>query len=207
MGIWFFDYVHLVFSIIDINKKIQLLGKGLDAISHRNDTLLPILLNHKSFYHQQIGEYDSSLYFADSLLSVSRFQQDTSLLAKAFYRKSIAYRFQGNQIEEFRNAFNSCNLYKSINDSLNTAKRALEMSIVQSNFTDFEESQVSATEVLKYLSTIKDSVTISGAYNVIAIAYNHQGIYTDAIKEYKNALRFSTLKIDSISYYNNMAIV
>jgi len=191
----------------DIKKKLQLLGKGLDAISHRNDTLLPILLNHKTFNHQQLGEYDSSLYFADSLVSVSRFQKDTSFLAQAFYRKSIVYRFQGNQIEEFRNAFNSYNLYKKINDSLNTAKRALEMSIVQSDLTDFEGSQVSATEVLKYLSTIKDSVTISGAYNVIAIAYNHQGIYTDAIKEYKNALRFSTLKIDSISYYNNMAIV
>lgn len=81
------------------------------------------------------------------------------------------------------------------------------MSIVQSDLTDFEGSQVSATEVLKYLSTIKDSVTISGAYNVIAIAYNHQGIYPDAIEEYKNALRFSTLKIDSISFYNNIAIV
>jgi len=191
----------------DINKKIQLLGKGLDAISNRNDTLLPILLNHKTFNHQQIGEYDSSLYFADSLGRVSRFQQDTSFLARAFYRKSIVYRFQGNQIEEFRNAFNSYNLYKRIHDSLNTAKRALEMSIVQSDLTDYEGSQVSATEVLKYLSTIRDSVTISGAYNIIAVAYNHQGIYPDAIEEYKNALRFSTLKIDSISYYNNMAIV
>lgn len=41
------------------------------------------------------------------------------------------------------------------------------MSIVQSDLTDFEGSQVSATEVLKYLSTIKDSVTISGAYNIM----------------------------------------
>src|SRR5680860_878387 len=188
-------------------EKIGSLNKGLAVVKNRRDTLLPILLNHKAFYHQQIGEYDSSLYFSNRFVRVSRFQQDTSLLAQAFYRKSIVYRFQGNQIEEFRNAFNSYNLYKRIHDSLNTAKRALEMSIVQSDLTDYEGSQVSATEVLKYLSTIKDSVTISGAYNIIAVAYNHQGICPDAIEEYEHALRFSTLKIDSISYYNNMAIV
>jgi len=192
---------------IDINKKIRLLGRSLDTISNRSDTLLPILLNYKTFYHQQIEEYDSSMYFADSLVRVSQFQKDTVLQAQAFYRKSIIHRFQGNQIEEYKNAFKSYFLYKKINDSLNTAKRALEMAVIQSHLTDFEGSQASATEVIKYLSTAKDSVTISNAYNMIAIAYKKQGIYAAALEEYENALRFSTLKSDSLSYYHNIALV
>lgn len=85
----------------DKQEKIRLLNKALRAIEDNRDTLLPELLDFKIYYHNSLKEYDSSLFFTDSLERVATFQKDTSELAKAFYRRSKVKYFTWRSRRKF----------------------------------------------------------------------------------------------------------
>ncbi|MFN4762699.1 tetratricopeptide repeat protein [Gillisia sp. Q332] len=191
----------------DIRFKIQNLNQALSRLQNKKDTLQPLLLDYKIYYHNQLKEYDSALFFADSLLRLASFQKDTKRIALAFYRKAINNRDLDNQEAVFKNFFKARQLYLQLGDSTKAARRGLDMAVAQSRMQDYTGSQESATEALQYLREGKDNQYLSGAYNIIAITYSNQGFYKDAIKEYKNALRFSTKLEDSLIYQNNIGLV
>ncbi|PKD19736.1 hypothetical protein APR41_15475 [Salegentibacter salinarum] len=190
-----------------IPHKISFLNKGLEKIQQESDTLLPILLDYKIYYHNRLKEYDSSLVFADSLKRVANFQKDTNWIALSFYRKAVINRYLDNQETVFKNAFESRKRYLQLRDSTKAARRSLEMAIAQSRMQDYTGSQESATEALRYLNEEKDTQYLCSAYNIIAIAYRNQGFYKDAIKEYQNALHYAQDLEDSLTYHNNIGLV
>ena len=190
-----------------IPQKIFFLNEGLQKVQQKSDTLLPLLLDHKIYYHNRLKEYDSALFFADSLERVANFQKDTNWIALSFYRKAVINRYLENQEGVFKNAFESRKRYLQIGDSIKAARRTLEMAIAQSRMQDYTGSQESATEALRYLNKEKDAQYLSSAYNIIAIAYRNQGFYKDALKEYQNALHHATNLEDSLTYQNNIALV
>ncbi len=191
----------------DIKVKIQHLNQALSKLQNKNDTLQPILLDYKNFYHIQLKEYDSALFFADSLLRLATFQKDTKRIALVFYRKAIIYRDLDNQEAVFKNFFKARQLYLQLGDSTKAARRGLDMAVAQSRMQDYIGSQESATEALQHLREGKDNQYLSSAYNIIGITYRNQGFYKDAIKEYKNALRYANSLGDSLVYQNNIGMV
>lgn len=188
-------------------QKISFYNKALARIQQNSDTLHSLLLDHKIYYHNRLKEYDSSLFFADSLRRVATIQNDTSRVALAFYRKAVINRYLDNQPAVFKNAFESRQRYLQLGDSTKAARRSLEMAIAQSRMNDYTGSQESATEALRFLDPDKDREYFSSAFNVIAIAYREQGFYNDALKEYENALRHAENLEDSLTYQNNIALV
>jgi hypothetical protein len=191
----------------DIKVKIQLLNQALSKLQNKKDTLLPLLLDYKNFYHIKLKEYDSALFFADSLLRLATFQKDTKRIALVFYRKAIINRDLDNQEAVFKNFFKARQLYLQLGDSTKAARRGLDMAVAQSRMQDYIGSQESATEALQHLREGKDNQYLSSAYNIIGITYRNQGFYRDAIKEYKNALRYSNSLEDSLVYQNNIGMV
>ena len=194
-------------SVPEDKEKLVFLNKGLAAVSNEKDTLLPYLLDFKIYYHKEIKEYDSALYFSDKLIEIAQFQKDTHYEAMAYYRRAFVY--ENLQIEEkrFENQFRALQLFLKIKDSSMAGASLSDMAISQSQMTDYTGSQESATEALKYLNKNKDFAGISSAYNSIAIAYRQQGFYEDALTEYQNAIRYSTNLGDSLGHLNNMALV
>jgi len=194
-------------SVPEDKEKLVFLNKGLAAVSNEKDTLLPYLLDFKIYYHKEIKEYDSALYFSDKLIEIAQFQKDTHYEAMAYYRRAFVY--ENLQIEEkrFENHFRALQLFLKIKDSSMAGASLSDMAISQSQMTDYTGSQESATEALKYLNKNKDFAGISSAYNSIAIAYRQQGFYEDALTEYQNAIRYSTNLQDSLTHLNNMALV
>ncbi|WP_286760471.1 tetratricopeptide repeat-containing sensor histidine kinase [Salegentibacter sp. UBA1130] len=190
-----------------IPRKIFLLNEGLQKVQQKSDTLLPLLLDYKIYYHNRLKEYDSALFFADSLERVANFQKDTNWIALSFYRKAVVNRYLENQEGVFKNAFESRKRYFQIGDSIKAARRTLEIAVAQGRMQDYTGSQESATEALRYLNKEKDAQYLSSAYNIIAIAYRNQGFYKDALKEYQNALHYATNLEDSLTYQNNIALV
>lgn len=188
-------------------QKISFYNKSLQKFEKDSDTLLPLLLDHKIYYHNRLKEYDSALFFADSLKRLATSQKDSSWLALAFYRKAVINRYQGNQEAVFENAFKSRQHYLQLKDSSKAARRSLEMATAQSRMQDYIGSQETATEALGYLNSREDIEYLSSAYNIIAIAYRNQGFYEDAIKEYQNALRYASNFEDSLAYQNNIGLV
>ncbi|MGY5851466.1 tetratricopeptide repeat protein [Salegentibacter sp. F14] len=192
----------------DVTKvKIQYLNQSLSKLLNKKDSLYPLLLDNKIYYHNQLKEYDSALIFADSLQQVATLQKDTNRLALAFYRKGVINRYLDNQEEVFNNAFEARKRYLQLGDSTKAARRSLEMAIAQSRMQDYTGSQESATKALRYLNKEKDGQYLSSAHNIIAIAYRNQDFYKDAIKEYQSALRYAQSLKDSLSYQNNIGLV
>lgn len=188
-------------------EKIEHLNSALLAIENRRDTLLPLLLDYKVYYHNNLKEYDSSLYFADSLIGVAEFQKDTANLALGYYRKAKINSYKQDQEAVFSNNFEARRYYLAIKDSSNAGRRTLEMAIAQSRSGDYAGSQETATEAFRLLNREKDSRYLSSTHNVIAMVYHEQNFYDDAVKEYQNALALSSSINDSLSILNNLALV
>jgi len=194
-------------SVPEAKEKLDFLNKALAAVSNEKDTVLPHLLDFKIYYHDQIKEYDSALYFTDKLIEVAQFQKDTHYEAMAYYRKAFIYKDLKIEEKNFENHFKAVQFFLKINDSSMAGASLSDMAISQSQMTDYTGAQESATEALKYLNKNKDFAGISSAYNSIAIAYRQQGFYEDALTEYQNAIRYSTNLEDSLGHLNNMALV
>ena len=188
-----------------IQGKLSDFNKALQVIKSEKDTLITDVLDYKIYYHNRIKEYDSSLYFSDSLINSAKIQQDSGQIAKGYYRKSIVYRYLNQYDKQFENAFKASKLELSIGDTSSAGRRLSEMAFAQSLMTDYIGAQESATEALKYLSGA-DSSFISNSYNTIATAYRNQGFYQDAVKEWRNALKYATNTRDSLSNLNNIAL-
>ncbi|WP_373520856.1 tetratricopeptide repeat protein [Aquiflexum sp.] len=183
------------------------LNLALESVESSHDTLIPLLLDYKIYYHSSFREPDSAFYFSDSLISWAIKKKDTVNLALGQYRKSRVHFQLGDHEQVFRDAFESRRLSLLIGDSTSAGQRSLEMSLAQSRLGDHTGSQESATEALRFLNNNKDSLYISSAYNNIAISYRLQDFYDDAEKEYLNALKFASRKSDSLVYLNNLALV
>lgn len=189
-----------------ISAKIRDLNQSLAKLRNKKDTLYPLLLDYKIYYHNRLDEYDSALFFADSLERLATFRKDTNWTALAFYRKAVINRYLDNQEAVFKYAFEARKQYLQLGDSTKAARRSLEMATAQSRMQDYNGSQESATEALRFLNE-KDSNYLSSAYNIIGIAYRNQGFYNDALKELENALSYANNTQDSLVYRNNLGLV
>lgn len=191
----------------DKDEKLLLMNRALTRVADHRDPLLLKILSQKIYLHNTLGQYDSSLYYADELIKFSGLQSDTLYLAKGYYRKSRIFSYLKNPEESFRNAIESKKFYLAVGDSSQVGRRLVEMAIALGHLGDYSGSQENATESLSYLDGKKDSLYLSSAYNRIAISYRKQKLYDYAIEEYKNALRFVSSAKDSIIILNNIANV
>ena len=190
----------------DPREIISHLNNSLNSVKDQKDTLLPLLLDYKIYYHSNLKEYDSAFYFSDSLINWAGSVKDTSSLALGFYRKSRVHFQLKDHEEVFKNAFEARRISLLSGDSTSAGQRSLEMSLAQGRLGDQAGSQESATEALRFLDSRKDSLYISSAYNNIAISYRLQGFHNDAVKEFRNALRFSTTAADSLKFLHNIGL-
>jgi len=189
----------------ETREKISNFNKALQSIHHKSDTLIPDILDYKIYYHVTLKEYDSSLYFSDSLINIAKTQKDSGYIAKGFYRKSSTFRALNQNEKQFENAYATREIYLKIGDTANAGRRTVEMAIAQSQLTDYTGAQQTATEALEYLEE-DDSEYLSSIYNTIATTYRSQGLYNDAANEWRNALKYASTTRDSLSNLNNIAL-
>ncbi|MGI0108079.1 tetratricopeptide repeat-containing sensor histidine kinase [Salinimicrobium sp. WS361] len=190
----------------DPHKKLEFYNKGLDAVTDKKDTSLVALLDGKVFAFLRLGEMDSVPLWIDSLITTARFQGDLFYEAKGYFRKSQIFR-NNNPEEQFRNAFYSRNLYLKYGDTSMAGRRSLDMANAQLGLGDIVGSQETATEAIKYLDHTRDANYVSSAYNVLGLSYGTQRLFSEALKEYKQALRYAVDREDSISYLHNIALL
>ncbi|MHA6281369.1 tetratricopeptide repeat protein [Salinimicrobium sp. CAU 1759] len=190
----------------NIEKKLGLYNKGLAAIKDKRDSSLVALLDGKIYAYTRLGIEDSIDFWIDSLISAAEFQGDLFYQAKGYYRKSWSFQ-NVNPEEQFRNAYYSRNLYLKYGDTSLAGRRSLDMAHAQYGYGDFAGSQESAIEALKYLDAENDPHYVSSAYNVLGLTYGEQKLYSEALKEYNNALRYAVNRKDSLSYLHNIALL
>lgn len=199
-------YYLLGLETSDPDAKLNLYNKGLKAIKDPGDTSLVALLDGKVYAFLRLGRKDSIEFWIDSLITAAEVQGDLYYQAKGYYRKSEIYR-KRNPEKEFRNAYYSRNLYLKYGDTTFAGRRSLDMANAQYGFGDFAGSQETATEALAFLDYERDRNYVSSAHNVLGLAYGAQGLYSEALKEYKQALKYAVDRKDSLSYLHNIALL
>ncbi len=181
--------------------------EGIRLGKINNDTIKFYLLDGIIHSFNKLKEYDSSMAYSERMIRQAGKSENTYFEALGYYRKATVYRNLNNSEEAFRNYFLSRQRFLSVGDSIRAGKRSLEMANAQARMADYVGSQENATTALRLLSRDKDSAFISSAYNLIAISYSNRGFPKDAIREYKNAMKYSASLEDSLSYLNNIALV
>ncbi len=190
----------------DPQEKLDLYNKGLRAIEDKRDTSLVALLDGKIYAFLRLGQNDSLQVWIDSLITTAEMQGDLFYQAKGYYRKSEIFRRKDPE-EQFRNAFYSRNLYLKYGDTSFAGRRSLDMANAQLGLGDYPGSQETATEALKYLDHDRDPHYASSAHNVLGLSYAAQGLYSEAHKEYQEALKYAIDRQDSLSFLHNIALL
>lgn len=190
----------------DLEEKLRLYNAGLEAVKSKKDTNYVALLEGKAYALQAQGDYEGSEKWVKELIKAAEFQKDTYFLAMGYYR-NYKIDLRRNDLEQaFKNAFIARQLNLSMGDTAPAARRSFDLAHVQIDMGDYPGSQESAAEALQYLNPQKDSIFISAAHNLIGLAYMDQGFNEDAIKEYRNALKFAARERDSLTFLHNIAI-
>lgn len=199
-------YYLLGLETSDPREKLDFYNKGLEAIKDKRDTSLVALLDGKIYAFLRLGQTDSIPLLIDSLISTAQIQNDLYYEAKGYYRKSESFR-RKNPEEQFKNAYLSRNLYLKYGDTTLAGRRSLDMANAQLGLGDFAGSQETATEALRYLDQERDPHYVSSAHNVLGLSYGAQRLYSEALKEYQEALKYAQGPGDSLSYLHNIALV
>lgn len=192
----------------DLQEKLEWYDKGIKAVTQVRDTNLVALLDGKIYALQGLGHAEQSEKWIDSLIEVAKLQKDTFYQAKGYYRMSTLKGAQEDYQSQFRYAFIARQLNLEDGDTSMAARRSFDMANAQMALGDYPGSQESAAETIEFLKlkTGADSIFLSAAHNLIGLAYMDLGYNEDAIKEYKNALRYSARPKDSLTFLHNIAI-
>ncbi|SDE46460.1 tetratricopeptide repeat-containing sensor histidine kinase [Cellulophaga baltica] len=191
---------------ISLKEKRQAINKVFKlADKNYNDTILKKNIYQKVFLHYSLQEYDSLIYFSNSIIKKSKHQNFEYNLGKLYYLKAYYFNhIEQNSDSAFVNYNYSKNQFQQINDSNWVAETILNMGLIQKNQGDFFGSKETITEAFHFLNKKKDSSLISSAYN--ALALNHRKLLNnkDAITYYLMAIEIAKYKKNVLTYKNNL---
>lgn len=188
-------------------EKMHFLNKAYCSVEDKQEGILLDLLDFKIYYHNKLKEYDSSLHYSNKYIELAKLQQDSSELARAYYRKSMAHRGLNNHLEFYHNAFEARKLYQVLQDTARVGRLSFDMGSARGKMGDLSGRQRLASEALRYLDREKDSALLQHSYNAIAMTYESQQLFPDALQEYQNALDYSTTPAEANVIKNNIALV
>ena len=191
----------------DFQEKLHLYSEGLKAVESTRDTNLVVLLDAKVYALHRLNRYEETLPLIDSLITVAELQEDDYFHAKALHRKYATYSFLSRPEDAFEFAFLSRQHSLKMGDTAGAGRRSLDMANTQFSLGDYAGSQESATEALKYINLEADRKYAGSAHNVLGLLYNDQHLYEEALKEYRQALKYAGSRTDSLSYLHNIALV
>lgn len=189
----FSDSIHLIF-----------VDKALNLIKDENDTLFAKTLNYKIQLLGQLKKYDEAILNSKLLWNETEKNKDSVFIGKALY--NLAYYF--NSIDSKDSAYHyfnlSKNIYNRLNDSTAMGYILTNIAIIQSDFGDYEASDFSAIEALKYLENSTYNYRAS-IYNCLAINSRNQNDFNEAIYYYEKALENTENTQDRFLIENNIA--
>ncbi len=140
----------------------------------------------KTFGRQK--KYDSATVYARKLLWLATAQFDSLYMANANHRLGF-YKKKKNQLDSAFFFFNqSLKISINLNDSLSAGQRLLDMANIQKGLGDFDGSNETAVDGLKYLNNTQQVEAISGLNHVVSVSFKELGDYSEALRWNDKAL-------------------
>ncbi|SFS54248.1 Signal transduction histidine kinase [Zhouia amylolytica] len=150
---------------------------------------------------------DSTFHYSDILLNDYTRAKDTANIAYIKYLKGFYFK-KDNQIDSaIGNYYQAVQLYKHLNDSLNVAKRSLDLVKILNDKANYQVAEKTAIDGLKYLNKKTANKLYINLKNHLAIISKNKGQYKEALYWYNRALSIAKDSLSVISIKNNMAVV
>ncbi|KGL62918.1 sensor histidine kinase [Polaribacter sp. Hel1_85] len=171
-----------------------------------NDSVRYLILNNLSFLYNKLGYVDSAIFCTKKMFYLDFLNKKEGLKGKIFYKLGY-YNYRKNlKDSSYYYYISSKNEFLKINDSINIANRYRNIAIIESDFGDYTNSDISAVNGLKYLNGKQDKSIIS-LYNCLAINSKKQQLYNQAIYNYKKTLSYSLTENQKNTIQNNISNV
>ncbi len=128
-------------------------------------------------------------------------------LASDYYRLGFYFKKIQKKDSTYKYFLKSKSIYEFLKDSSKVTEKLFSLAKIESNHGLFYKSDSTAIEALKYQKKgKKNSVIITSIYNILGINSNEQKEYKEAIKWYELALNSTDDRVKKIRYVSNMAV-
>jgi hypothetical protein len=152
------------------------------------------------------GENRKALTFSKKMLTKALVNNNEIEEANAYSKIAQFYRKLNLKDSAFYFYNKSKKIYFQQKDSIQLGKSLFQLSLIESGFGSYYESDSTAVQTLKFLNGREINI-IAAAYNCLAINSKKRLLYEDAINYYEKALEFTESKKSKIKYKNNIAIL
>ncbi|WP_074406095.1 tetratricopeptide repeat-containing sensor histidine kinase [Aquimarina megaterium] len=149
---------------------------------------------------------DSTLFYAKSMLNLAINKQDTSKIAKAYFKIAKYYNSKSKYDSAYYYYNFSKEKYLSMNDSSQVGKKLMAMARILLDDDDYYESETTSVEALKYLSPIKDKKYIASTYHNLSMSSRKQLDNDKALEQINVALKLAQSPRDRNLYINSKAL-
>jgi len=179
------------------NKALYLANKE-NLISKKTD-----IIYYKIYLFGNLRKYDSAIYYTKKILKRIN-PEDFKNIAGENSRLGYYYMKNSQKDSAYHCYILSNDYYSKIGDSAKIGQNLSNIASIQSKFGDYEGSDVTAIEALKYIDV--DNLDYRAyVYNSLAISSRLQKDYKEAIYWYDKALNYSTQSEKRITVLQNKA--
>lgn len=169
-----------------------------DSILNESENYL--MLNNLSFLHAKLHNIDSAIFFTKKMLAKNK------VSGIAYYKLGNYFFFKDLKDSAFYYYKKSKEIYLKENDSIKLGECYRNIAIIESDFGDYANSDISGITALKYFNGKKHKSIIS-VYNCLAINSKKQALYEQALYNFNKSLFFKLTTKQSIGINNNIANV
>ncbi|CAM3423042.1 tetratricopeptide repeat-containing sensor histidine kinase [Elizabethkingia occulta] len=126
-----------------------------------------------------------------------------------YYEKAWSYLDKKDPINAFQNFNKAKEIYLKNNDSLGVGKCLMNMGIILTDQGDYFGAQETSLEAIKYFNEneVEECNYINSNYNNLGVVTYNLKEYTNSIKFYNLATKFSKNSLDTKVFLNNKANV
>jgi len=187
---------------LNLNDRIKFTNHGiLLAEKHHIDSLHLKGISNKAYHYMDILP-DSSNFYVDQLITISKKKNNKKYLAYSYSLKGNSF-FNKSRYDSAYFYFKNANVvYYDVNDSISLGYNQLMMARIHYFYNDYNASEELATQALEYLKK-KNSSYVIETYNILASIYKKSAKYDEAITYYQKALTLTEKKSLEESYLRN----
>ena len=193
------DNLYLRLKLLDSAFNIKSLGKV--------DSLFLATIYLKSNTHYYLKQFDSANYYDNYLKMQAKVISSAYYLGKVHFNLAIQFRNEQRLDSAYYHYNQSKKYSEKLGDSVQIGRRLISMGIIQQYNGDYFGSKESLVEALKYLEEKKDSNSTASAYNELATNNKKLLNSTDAVDNYKKAIKLTTSQNNRLTFQNNLATV
>ncbi|KAB1158660.1 hypothetical protein F7018_08565 [Tenacibaculum aiptasiae] len=152
------------------------------------------------------GKIDSALFYANKLVNIAFYENDSSLFSKAYFKKGLYYRKKKIIDSAYFYYQKSNEINIKLKDSIKVVRRYFNIASIESENEFYLKSDSTAIEGLRYsMNKSRFNSVICSIYNCLGINSNRQKKYNEAIEWYEKAIKLTTNKEKIYRYKNNIA--